>query len=105
VTPCSVVVGYQRFRGPCRLHLHGGENAIQEVWNSEEFVSNHSTERQNPEDLDLKHQNSHLACFQQVTVRDSGQEPVLLTEVRGCIQKSPDWLPGERTAKGTALCH
>jgi len=22
VTPCSVVVGYQRFRGPCCLHLH-----------------------------------------------------------------------------------
>jgi hypothetical protein len=21
VTPCSVVVGYQRFRGPCCLHL------------------------------------------------------------------------------------
>jgi hypothetical protein len=23
VTPCSVVVGYQRFRGPCCLHLQG----------------------------------------------------------------------------------
>jgi len=22
VAPCSVVVGYQRFRGPCCLHLH-----------------------------------------------------------------------------------
>jgi len=22
VTPCSVVIGYQRFRGPCYLHLH-----------------------------------------------------------------------------------
>jgi len=21
VTPCSLVVGYQRFRGPCSLHL------------------------------------------------------------------------------------
>jgi len=23
VTPCSVLVGYQRFRGPCCLHLQG----------------------------------------------------------------------------------
>jgi len=23
VSPCSVVVGYQRFRGPCCLHLLG----------------------------------------------------------------------------------
>jgi len=23
VTPCTVVVGYQRFSGPCCLHLHG----------------------------------------------------------------------------------
>jgi len=23
VTPCSVVVGYQRFGEPCCLHLHG----------------------------------------------------------------------------------
>jgi hypothetical protein len=23
VTPCSVVVGYQRFRGPCCVHLQG----------------------------------------------------------------------------------
>jgi hypothetical protein len=27
------------------------------------------------------------------------------TCVRGCIQKFPDWLPGARTANGTALCH
>jgi len=25
--------------------------------------------------------------------------------IRGCIQKFPDWPPGERTANGTALCH
>jgi hypothetical protein len=25
--------------------------------------------------------------------------------VGGCIQKFPDWLPGARTANGTALCH
>jgi len=26
-------------------------------------------------------------------------------EVRGCIQKFPDWLPGARTENGTTLCH
>jgi len=26
VTPCNVVVGCQRFRGPCWLHLHGEVN-------------------------------------------------------------------------------
>jgi hypothetical protein len=26
-------------------------------------------------------------------------------ELRGCIQKSPDWPPGARTANGTTLCH
>jgi len=26
VTPCSVVVGYQCFRGPCSLHLQGEVN-------------------------------------------------------------------------------
>jgi hypothetical protein len=25
--------------------------------------------------------------------------------LRGCIQKFPDWSPGARTANGTALCH
>jgi len=25
VTLCSIVVGYQSFKGPCCLHLHGGE--------------------------------------------------------------------------------
>jgi hypothetical protein len=41
VTSCDVVVGYQRFGGPCRLHL------------------------QNPEDLDLKWVDiiySHVLC-------------------------------------------
>jgi hypothetical protein len=26
-------------------------------------------------------------------------------DIRGCIQKFPDWPPGARTANGTALCH
>jgi hypothetical protein len=25
--------------------------------------------------------------------------------IQGCIQKFLDWLPGARTANGTALCH
>jgi hypothetical protein len=27
------------------------------------------------------------------------------TQIRGCIQKFPDWPPGARTANGIALCH
>jgi len=27
------------------------------------------------------------------------------TSTQGHIQKFPDWLPGVRTANGTALCH
>jgi hypothetical protein len=26
-------------------------------------------------------------------------------DIRGCIQKFPDWPSGARTANGTALCH
>jgi len=29
----------------------------------------------------------------------------VIAYIRGCIQKSPDWPPGVRTANGTALCH
>jgi hypothetical protein len=41
VTPCSVVIGYQRFRGPCFLHLQG------------EVSYHNTTERHNPEGLDF----------------------------------------------------
>jgi len=27
-----------------------------------------------------------------------------IIEIRGCIQKFPDWPPGVRTANDTALC-
>jgi hypothetical protein len=28
-----------------------------------------------------------------------------VSDIRGCVQKFPDWPPGERTANGIALCH
>jgi len=51
VTPCSVVVGYQRFRGPCCLHIKG-------------VLSYHNTTRHhNPEDLDLKNDYTFLTVI------------------------------------------
>jgi hypothetical protein len=49
VTPCSVAVGYQRFRGPCCLHLQG-EMKMEATRSSKMFVSYHNTARHlNPE--------------------------------------------------------
>jgi hypothetical protein len=42
VTPCSVLIGYQFFIGPCLLHLHAKLDA---AWTSETLVSNHKTTR------------------------------------------------------------
>jgi len=72
VTPCRVVVGYQRFRGPCRLlgvevegkgsififSLAGRTNTgnyMKAARTSEMLVSYHNTTRRdNPENLQLK---------------------------------------------------
>jgi len=51
VTPCSVVVGNQRFGGPRCLHLQD-EVTMEAAWTPENFVSYHSTTRRhNPENL------------------------------------------------------
>jgi len=53
VTSCSAVVGYQRFRVPCCLHLQGGAK-MEAARNSETFVTYHKTTRCcNPEELDM----------------------------------------------------
>jgi hypothetical protein len=48
MTPCSVVVGYQRFRGPCCLHLQV-EAKMEAAW-----TYHNTTRRHYPGDLDLK---------------------------------------------------
>jgi hypothetical protein len=49
VTPCSVTISYQRFRGSCCLHLQGEVKMRQHV-PLKRLYSTHNTE-----DLDLKH--------------------------------------------------
>jgi hypothetical protein len=54
VTPCCVVIAYQRFGGPCCLQLQG-DAQMGAAWSSQQLVSYHSTpRRRNSEDLDLK---------------------------------------------------
>jgi hypothetical protein len=47
MTPCSVVVGYQRFGGPCCHHLQAGRSA-------ETLVSYITPRCHNSEDFDAK---------------------------------------------------
>jgi hypothetical protein len=71
VTPC-IVVGYQRFRCPCCLHLQGGS---MDRWNA----SYNTIRRHNPEDLDLLHAQSTRVVWK---VRG-------LAAVRRCYASSP----------------
>jgi len=50
VTPCSIVVGYQRYKGPCCLYLQGEVKMA--AWISE-TTYHKTTRRHNTQDLDL----------------------------------------------------
>jgi len=52
VTPCGVVVGYQRFGGPCCLHFQGEAAGVEEKGYR---YTNSITRRHNLEHLDLEH--------------------------------------------------
>jgi len=45
LTQCSVEVGYQRFRGPCRLHIEGEDGGRTYLWNVG-FLPQHYTASQ-----------------------------------------------------------
>jgi hypothetical protein len=49
---CSVVIGYQHFRGPCWHHLHTYNGGSMVHQNTGLY---HTTHHHNPEDLDLNH--------------------------------------------------
>jgi len=86
VTLCSVVVGYQRFRGPCCVHLQvrwSEDEGSMDLWNVG-ILSQHYTASQ-----PRRHRLERLSVMY----------------VRGCNQKFPDWPPGASTPNGRALCH
>jgi hypothetical protein len=51
MTPCSDVVGYQHFRGPCCLHL----NSLHPDDEDSKVLQNVGILQHNPEDLNLNH--------------------------------------------------
>jgi hypothetical protein len=53
VMPCSVVVGYECFGGPCQIYLHFTLK-MEAAWFSKTLVSYHNTAwHYNPEDLNM----------------------------------------------------
>jgi len=46
-----------------------------------------------------------IGTFLEAFHNNSSPSVTIVGDVRGCIQKFPDWPPGARTANGKALCH